>query len=66
MSDRLGYDSFPLQTGLNLLTVNSSSDQSIVDDGISPSVEDKRARSEVQVNEFVEVERSLFSQLAVY
>lgn len=47
MSDRLDYDSFPLQTGLNLLTVNSSSDQSTVDDGISPCVEDKRARSEV-------------------
>lgn len=37
-----------IQTGLNLLTTNTSSDQSMVDDGISPAVEDKRAKSEVR------------------
>ncbi|KAG2716963.1 hypothetical protein I3843_03G153200 [Carya illinoinensis] len=36
---------FKVNTGLNLLTTNTSSDQSMVDDGISPNVEDKRARS---------------------
>ncbi|OWM75383.1 probable WRKY transcription factor 31 [Punica granatum] len=45
-----------VNTGLNLLTVNSSSDQSTVDDGISPNAEDKRARSELAVLQ-AEVER---------
>lgn len=35
------------QTGLNLLTTNTSSDQSSVDDGISSNMEDKRAKNEV-------------------
>lgn len=39
-----------LQTGLNLLITNTSSDQSVVDDGISSSLEDKRAKSEVNTN----------------
>ncbi|KAK4792437.1 hypothetical protein SAY86_022872 [Trapa natans] len=42
-------DRFPvLQTGLNLLAVNSSSDQSTMEDGITPNSEDKRARSELE------------------
>ncbi|XP_062152757.1 probable WRKY transcription factor 31 [Alnus glutinosa] len=40
---------FNVNTGLNLLTTNTSSDQSMVDDGISPNVEDKRAKSELAV-----------------
>ncbi|GAB2274911.1 hypothetical protein Dimus_009681 [Dionaea muscipula] len=36
-------------TGLNLLTTNTSSDQSMVDDGISPNTEDQRAKSELVV-----------------
>lgn len=44
-----------LQTGLNLLTVNSSSDQSTMDDGISPNSEDKRARSEVYITNLQEL-----------
>ena len=44
-------DSFLLdfQTGLNLLTTNTSSDQSSVDDGISSNMEDKRAKNEVTI-----------------
>ncbi|KAK7272281.1 hypothetical protein RJT34_28778 [Clitoria ternatea] len=39
-----------VNTGLNLLTTtNTSSDQSMVDDGISPNSEDKRAKSELVV-----------------
>ncbi|XP_022952535.1 probable WRKY transcription factor 31 [Cucurbita moschata] len=37
---------FNVNTGLNLLTTNSSSDQSMVDDGVSPNPEDKRAKNE--------------------
>ncbi|CAK7348994.1 unnamed protein product [Dovyalis caffra] len=37
-----------VNTGLNLLTTNTSSDQSMVDDGISSNMEDKRAKSEVR------------------
>ncbi|KAE8075665.1 hypothetical protein FH972_014359 [Carpinus fangiana] len=40
---------FNVNTGLNLLTTNTSSDQSLVDDGISPNVEDKRAKLELAV-----------------
>ncbi|XP_022759066.1 probable WRKY transcription factor 31 [Durio zibethinus] len=38
-----------VNTGLNLLTTNTSSDQSTVDDGISSNVEDKRAENELAV-----------------
>lgn len=47
---------FNVNTGLNLLTTNTSSDQSMVDDGISPNVEDKRAKSELVVKK-AELER---------
>ncbi|KAF2284926.1 hypothetical protein GH714_032617 [Hevea brasiliensis] len=40
---------FDVNTGLNLLTTNTSSDQSLVDDGISSNMEDKRAKSELAV-----------------
>ncbi|XP_027342609.1 probable WRKY transcription factor 31 [Abrus precatorius] len=36
-----------VNTGLNLLTTNTSSDQSMVDDDMSPNSEGKRAKSEV-------------------
>lgn len=36
-----------IQTGLHLVTGNTSSDQSVVDDEISPNSEDKRAKNEV-------------------
>ncbi|GMI69092.1 hypothetical protein like AT1G62300 [Hibiscus trionum] len=45
-----------VNTGLNLLTTNTSSDQSTVDDGISSSMEDKRAKNELAVLQ-VELER---------
>ncbi|KAJ6680471.1 WRKY TRANSCRIPTION FACTOR 36-RELATED [Salix purpurea] len=45
-----------VNTGLNLLTTNTSSDQSMVDDGISSNMEDKRAKSELAVLQ-AEVER---------
>ncbi|KAE8685261.1 putative WRKY transcription factor 42 [Hibiscus syriacus] len=38
-----------VNTGLNLLTTNTSSDQSTVDDGISSNMEDKRAKNELSV-----------------
>ncbi|XP_011047241.1 PREDICTED: probable WRKY transcription factor 31 isoform X4 [Populus euphratica] len=38
-----------VNTGLNLLTTNTSSDQSMVDDGISSNMEYKRAKSELQL-----------------
>ncbi|KAJ4980234.1 hypothetical protein NE237_031071 [Protea cynaroides] len=38
-----------VNTGLHLLTGNTGSDQSTVDDGISPNAEDKRAKSELAV-----------------
>ncbi|XVF20991.1 hypothetical protein REPUB_Repub12eG0052100 [Reevesia pubescens] len=38
-----------VNTGLNLLTTNTSSDQSTVDDGISSNMEDKRAKTELVV-----------------
>ncbi|XP_061350628.1 probable WRKY transcription factor 31 [Gastrolobium bilobum] len=38
-----------VNTGLNLLTTNTSSEQSMVDDEISPNSEDKRAKSELVV-----------------
>ncbi|KAF2284922.1 hypothetical protein GH714_032562 [Hevea brasiliensis] len=40
---------FDVNTGLNLLTTNTSSDQSLVDDGISSNMEEKRAKSELAV-----------------
>ncbi|KAG5021038.1 hypothetical protein JHK87_016893 [Glycine soja] len=41
---------FKLNTGgLNLLTTNTNSDQSMVDDEISPNSEDKRAKNEMAV-----------------
>ncbi|XP_011047238.1 PREDICTED: probable WRKY transcription factor 31 isoform X2 [Populus euphratica] len=45
-----------VNTGLNLLTTNTSSDQSMVDDGISSNMEYKRAKSELAVLQ-AEVER---------
>ncbi|KAF7851049.1 hypothetical protein BT93_L4672 [Corymbia citriodora subsp. variegata] len=45
-----------VNTGLNLLTTNTSSDQSMVDDGISPNSEDKRAKNEIAVLQ-AEIER---------
>ncbi|XP_043688488.1 probable WRKY transcription factor 31 [Telopea speciosissima] len=36
-----------VNTGLHLLTANTGSDQSTVDDGVSPNAEDKRAKSEM-------------------
>ncbi|CAI9757286.1 unnamed protein product [Fraxinus pennsylvanica] len=38
-----------VNTGLHLLTANTSSDQSVVDDGISPNSEDKRSKTEMVV-----------------
>ncbi|CAH1425779.1 unnamed protein product [Lactuca virosa] len=38
---------FNVNTRLNLLTGNTSSDQSVIDDGISPSYEDKRTKHEL-------------------
>ncbi|PHT43190.1 WRKY transcription factor 6 [Capsicum baccatum] len=40
---------FNINTGLHLLTANTYSDQSIVDDGLSPNSEDKRTKSELAV-----------------
>ncbi|CAK9157977.1 unnamed protein product [Ilex paraguariensis] len=48
MSGPTGLD-FNVNTGLHLLTANTSSDQSIVDDGVSPNSDDKRAKSELAV-----------------
>ncbi|KAJ6390210.1 hypothetical protein OIU77_024431 [Salix suchowensis] len=45
-----------VNTGLNLLTTNSSSEKSTVDDGVSSKMEDRRARSELAVLQ-AEVER---------
>ncbi|KAL9264998.1 WRKY transcription factor 42-like protein [Drosera capensis] len=45
-----------VNTGLNLLTTNTSSDQSMVDDGISTNTEDKRTKSELVALQ-VELER---------
>lgn len=48
--DRRGFSrsadlDFNVNTGLHLLTANTCSDHSIVDDGISPNSEDKRAKN---------------------
>ncbi|KAI4322521.1 hypothetical protein L6164_022207 [Bauhinia variegata] len=40
---------FKVNTGLNLLTTNTSSDQSMVDDDLSTSLEDRRAKTELAV-----------------
>ncbi|KAI4334131.1 hypothetical protein L6164_018860 [Bauhinia variegata] len=40
---------FKVNTGLNLLTTNTSSDQSMVDDDISPNLEDRRTKNELAV-----------------
>ncbi|KAJ7008592.1 hypothetical protein D5086_005720 [Populus alba] len=45
-----------VNTALNLLTTNTSSEQSTVDDGVSSNMEDKRAKSELAVLR-AEVER---------
>ncbi|XP_011006460.1 PREDICTED: probable WRKY transcription factor 31 [Populus euphratica] len=45
-----------VNTGLNLLTTNTSGEQSTVDDGLSSNMEDKRAKSELAVLR-AEVER---------
>ncbi|KAB5569636.1 hypothetical protein DKX38_003429 [Salix brachista] len=45
-----------VNTGLNLLTTNSSSEKSTVDDGVSSKMEDKRSKSELAVLQ-AEVER---------
>ncbi|KAF6168263.1 hypothetical protein GIB67_011648 [Kingdonia uniflora] len=42
-----GLFNFGVNTGLNLLTANTGSDQSTMDDGISPNVEDKQRKSEL-------------------
>ncbi|KAE9620692.1 hypothetical protein Lal_00019472 [Lupinus albus] len=47
---------FKVNTGLNLLTTNTSSDQSMVEDEISPNSEDKRSKNEKAVLE-AELER---------
>lgn len=39
-----------MQIGLNLLTANTGSDESTVDDGLSMDMEDKRAKFEVLIN----------------
>lgn len=36
-----------MQTGLHLVTANTCSDHSIVDDGLSPDSDDKKAKNEV-------------------
>ncbi|XP_031274949.1 probable WRKY transcription factor 31 [Pistacia vera] len=41
---RTGFD---VNTGLHLLTANTGSDQSTVDDGVSSDMEDKRAKTEL-------------------
>lgn len=46
-SNRLSGFDLIVNTGLNLLTANTSSDQSMVDDGISPNSEDKIAKNEL-------------------
>ncbi|KAE8701335.1 dienelactone hydrolase family protein [Hibiscus syriacus] len=58
MSDSIDGTALELNvnTGLNLLTTNTSSDQSTVDDGISSNMDDKRAKNEVVVLQ-VELER---------
>uniref|UniRef100_A0A5B6ZKV7 Putative WRKY transcription factor 31 n=1 Tax=Davidia involucrata TaxID=16924 RepID=A0A5B6ZKV7_DAVIN len=47
---------FNVNTRLHLLTANTSSDQSTVDDGISPNSEDKRTKNELAVLQ-AEIER---------
>ncbi|KAL6975688.1 hypothetical protein U1Q18_024483 [Sarracenia purpurea var. burkii] len=54
--DGPGRLDFNVNTGLHLLTANTSSDQSMVDDGISQNSEDKRAKAELAVLQ-VEMER---------
>ncbi|CAJ1979067.1 unnamed protein product [Sphenostylis stenocarpa] len=46
---------FEVNTGLNLLTTNTSSDQSMVDDETSPNSEDKRAKDEVKIDRYLAV-----------
>ncbi|WMV38977.1 hypothetical protein MTR67_032362 [Solanum verrucosum] len=40
---------FNINTALHLLTANTYSDQSLVDDGLSPNSDDKRIKSEVRL-----------------
>nr|AFS64077.1 WRKY transcription factor 12 [Tamarix hispida] len=56
MSSPSKLDYGRVNTGLNLLITNTSSDQSMVDDGISPNNEDKRVRNELVLAK-AEVER---------
>lgn len=44
-----GPDHFNVNTGLHLLTTNTSSDQSVVEDGISSNSEERRAKNELAV-----------------
>ncbi|XP_022728341.1 probable WRKY transcription factor 31 [Durio zibethinus] len=48
-TDRTVLEMINVNTGLNLLTTNTSSNQSIVDDGISSNMEDKKAENELSV-----------------
>ncbi|KAJ4715728.1 WRKY family transcription factor [Melia azedarach] len=48
-SDRPAGLQLKVNTGLNLLTTNTSSDQSMVDDGISTTMEDKKSKNEYAV-----------------
>ncbi|XWS36781.1 hypothetical protein CRYUN_Cryun20dG0115400 [Craigia yunnanensis] len=48
-TDRTVLELINVNTGLNLLTTNTNSDQSTVDDGISSNMEDKRAKNELAV-----------------
>ncbi|KAJ4730062.1 WRKY family transcription factor [Melia azedarach] len=48
-SDRRTGLQHKVNTGLNLLTTNTNSDQSMVDDGISTNMEDKKCKNEYAV-----------------
>ncbi|VFQ62163.1 unnamed protein product [Cuscuta campestris] len=48
---------FSVNTGLHLLTANTNSEQSVVDDGSPPNSEDRRAKSELAVVQ-VELEKT--------
>nr|QQV37215.1 WRKY transcription factor [Boehmeria nivea] len=47
LADQPSRPSFDVNTGLGLLTANTGSDQSTVDDGVSSDVEDKRSKIEL-------------------
>ncbi|KAD6794469.1 hypothetical protein E3N88_05365 [Mikania micrantha] len=48
---------FKINTGLHLLTGNTSSDQSVIDDGVSPISDDNRTKHELLANAKAEFER---------